>query len=303
MSTYNRDGQAIAAIGEELGAPGPAGRLGALLAEQETAARPPAPDLSPAQLKHRTDFEHDSDVLASRVLDEVRALDTGLRHGATEFGRTLQVRGGIEAVLDTTFTPAGLGNPWPYQLSWRQVDGFEATGDGAGADIQSGTFWASRYSVGGQLNAYAGLGAWITPEFQSCRLWVRPYVNWSGFDILQHRVFDPSVHEQRWAVAQVQLGIFVQSWYLAGGSFNTDATKWITLWNRSELNPVGSRNYQGTAFAGDYTLEAFGTSSRQYAIWATCRATAIAESGFAVATRASASVSCNMPAMLVGQIH
>jgi hypothetical protein len=99
----------------------------------------------------------------------------------------------------------------------------------------------------------------------------------------------------------VQLGIFIQSWDLSGGGFSSEPPKWVTMWNRSELNPMGSRNYQGNAFAGDYTLNASATSSRQYAIWAACRATAIAESGFAVATRASASVSCKMPFLFVGQ--
>jgi hypothetical protein len=37
MSVYDKDAQAIAAIGEALGAPGPGGRLGTLLAEQEAA--------------------------------------------------------------------------------------------------------------------------------------------------------------------------------------------------------------------------------------------------------------------------
>jgi len=297
-SVYDKDAQAIAAIGEALGAPGPGGRLGTLLAEQEAAARPPSPELSSAQRRRHEEFERDSKVLASQVLEEVKGLDTGFRHRAVPFDQIPHVRSN-DSVLDTTFSPGG---PWPYRLAWTQIDGFAAAGDSASADIHSGTFYASRYTTSGQLNAYAGLGVWITPQLQSCRLWVRPYVDWSGFDILQTRIYDPNVNEQRWGVAQVQLGIFIQSWDLSGGSFNSDATKWVTLWNRSELNPIGSRNYQGNAFAGDYILEAFASSSRQYAIWAVCRATAIAESGFAVATRASASVSCRMPFLLVGQI-
>ena len=109
-------------------------------------------------------------------------------------------------------------------------------------------------------------------------------------------------NEQRWAVAQVQLGIFIQSWDLSGGSFNSEPPTWVLAWNRSELNPSGSRNYQDNAFAGDYIQYAPATSSRQYAIWAVCRVTAIAQAGFAVDTRASASVSCKMPFLLVGQI-
>jgi hypothetical protein len=292
-STYDRDAQAIAAIGEALGAPGPAGRLGKLLAEQEAAARPRLPDLSPAQRKLREEFERDNKVLANRVVEELKVLDARFRDQTIPFAQTPNL------IIDSTFSPNG---PLPYTLSWTQIDGFPAAGDSANADIHSGTYYASRYTTSGELDAYAGLGAWITPQLPSCRLWVRPYVAWSGYDILQTRIYDPNVNEQRWAVAQVQLGIFIQSWDLSGGSFNSEPPTWVLAWNRSELNPSGSRNYQDNAFAGDYIQYAPATSSRQYAIWAVCRVTAIAQAGFAVDTRASASVSCKMPFLLVGQI-
>jgi hypothetical protein len=113
-------------------------------------------------------------VLASQVFEEVKALDAGFRHQVMLFDRIPHLS------VESTFSPNG---PLPYVLSWTQIDGFAAAGDGASADIHSGTFYASRYTTGGQLNAYAGLGAWITPQFQSCSLSVRPYVDWSGFDI------------------------------------------------------------------------------------------------------------------------
>jgi hypothetical protein len=233
-------------------------------------------------------------VLANQVLEEVKALDTEFRHRAMPLDQLPHF-----TIVDTTYSPNG---PVPYTLSWTQIGGFIATGDYANADIHSGVFSASRYTTGPQLDAFAGLGAWITPQFQSCRLSVRPYVVWSGYDTLQTKLYDPNTHEKQWAIAQVQLGIFIQSWDLAGGTPHSELPKWVTLWNRSELNPNGSKNYQATTFAGDFTMDAVATSSRQYAIWAVCRATAIAASGFAVATRASASVSCKMPFLLVGQI-
>ncbi|MEU6896238.1 hypothetical protein ABZ934_31740 [Streptomyces sp. NPDC046557] len=298
MTSYDEmDTQAISAM-EELWAPGPAERLNALLTEEEKAVqdvRPLPPDLSPDQQKLRANFEQDGEVLARQISEEVAALDLKFRNAATTTRKFPSIR---STTVDTTYSPDG---PNPYRYAARDVPGFEATGDGAAADIHTGTFWASRYTTSGQLTSRAAIGVTIVPE-QSCLLWVRPYINWSGFDILQHVDYMPGSGEQRRAFALAQVGILVSSRDLAGGNPVSVGQTHVDLWSRDELNPVGSRDYSGTAFAGDYQLRVPASSDRMFDVWATCRVYVLAESGFAVATRASSSASCSMPFMFVGQV-
>ena len=129
---------------------------------------------------------------------------------------------------------------------------------------------------------------------------VRPYVNWSGNDLLQHRVFDPQLGEQRWAVGLGQVGIIVQSRLLAGGDFRTDAIHWQDVWHRAELNPQGASDHDGTiGSAMGLALEVPATSERRYSVWVTCNVMVFADPGFAVATRASAAISCAVPFLVV----
>jgi hypothetical protein len=136
--------------------------------------------------------------------------------GKTQFEAILHVQDVvIPLVVATTFKPDvdGTGGPDCYRLTWEQVDGSPTGGsaDVAKANVRDGVFWVSRYVPSrGVGHAYAGLGVWIIPVLQSCRMLIRPYVNWQGWDILDHRVLDPSHgSELVRAIAGGHLGIYV----------------------------------------------------------------------------------------------
>jgi hypothetical protein len=93
----------------------------------------------------------------------------------------------------------------------------------------------------------------------------------------------------------------LQSWDLAGNGFRTDTTLWTDLWNRSEINPSGMRNYGGSVGLGTVTLRWLVTNQRQYAIWVACRAVVISQSVFDLEILASASVSCQLPVLFVDE--
>jgi hypothetical protein len=71
------------------------------------------------------------------------------------------------------------------------------------------------------------------------------------------------------------------------------------LWNRSEINPSGSRSYSGSVSASDLALSVLVTSQRQYAIWVACRAFVITQAVFDLDISSSASVSCELPLLFV----
>src|SRR4030095_2969213 len=108
---------------------------------------------------------------------------------------------------------AGTGGPWVYSLTWGSIDGGTGgAGIGLSANVREGTLSASHFTHGSnQRNAYSGIGMAIVPGLARCRLTVRPLVNWAGFDILSHRVFDPQSDPKAWGVAGGQVGLHVQS--------------------------------------------------------------------------------------------
>jgi len=266
--------------------------------DQREASRSTERELNPAARRLKASFERESRILASRVSAEMKVLDSKwgpLYDMALPPARELLHVYGADV--------AGTGGDAFYRLSWGDVEGGHGAGIGGSADPKTGKFWASHYSTGGERNAYAGVGVRLTPKLNWCRLSVRPYVNWSGFDILRHKVYDPQLNERRWAFGSARLGIVIQSWNPAGGAYNLDASHWVEVFRDVEQNPDAWRDYADTASSSTgLQVDALATSARQYAIWVCCRATVIADAGFAVATRASSSVSCHLPFLVVEEV-
>jgi hypothetical protein len=162
---------------------------------------------------------------------------------------------------------------------------------------------AGHYTTSGWLHAYAALGVQITPKIGAGFLSVRPYVNWAGNDLLQHRVFDASLNEQRWAVAEGSFHIFVQSTPVGGGASVTNSPPSVFAWRRAELNPQGASDHSGTISSADgLTIDVPCTSASSYAVWVVCKAAVFADPGFAVSTRSSISMTCDMPFMVVEEV-
>ena len=127
-------------------------------------------------------------------------------------------------------------------------------------------------------------------------------LNWMGYDILSTRVFDPQLNPQAWGVASGQIGLIIQSWDLAGNSGRTDTSQWTTLWNRSEINPSGMRNYSGSVGTPELQLSWLVNNQRKYAIWVVCRALVITQAVFDLDISSSASVSCQLPLLFVQEV-
>lgn len=295
------DGErAVAALRQHFTTPGTASRLAALVAQQEAAANAARPQRKDPDPQLRAAFEQDGLVLADRIAAE-RADRYDILENKRTFNHVLPTSRELLHVYGADRDGTGL--PQFYQLEWALVEPPGGTGTGARGDHRSGGISAEHYTTSGQLSSYAGVGMWLTPRIQLGSLSVRPYVPWSGYDILQHRVFDPSLHEQRWATGLAQMGIIVQSWDLAGRDPRLELSHWIQLWNRTELNPVGMRSYEGTENpSSGLTASVPAVSSRQYAIWVVCRALVAADPGFAVATRASASVTADVRFVVVEEM-
>jgi len=293
------DRRAIAALAEELATPGPAARLGKLVADQAAAALPDRSELSASAARKAAQFEREGKVLLKHVSGEVKLLDAQWKPWKSFFDVPLPAPRDLLHVFGPD--EAGTRGPSVYRLAWRH-DEDPAMGVRSSADVRTGKFWVEPYTVGPLLSSYAGLGVQMTPIL-SCFLSVRPFVNWSGFDVLSHKVYDPQFGEQRWATASAHLGIIVQSWNLQGGDPRLHARHWLELWRRSEQNPAGTRDYAGAG--GPSTglqVEVPASKNRRYAIWVCCRATVDADPGFAVATHAACGLSCHLPFLVVEEL-
>ena len=294
------DEQTIIAKQEELAAPGPSARLTKILREQEVASRPNELKLSDAAYRSVKDFERDTAALNKQVsaeLDYLNAkwdsplkLDLDLISPEVREGRILHVYGP---------DVHGTGEPKYYKLGWVHLDWGQA-----GADPRTGKLFASNYTTGPARFTVAQIGVKLRPTFPMCRLSVRAYTQFSGFDALHHRVHDPSLPEQRRAWALGSVGVKVDSWNLDGTGYFQDGLKWVDVWNRSEVNPSDSRQYENSVSSGDgLMVELLATNSRDYAIWVTCLVGVSADPGFAVSTYATSSIGCDVPFFVVEEIE
>ena len=174
----------------------------------------------------------------------------------------------------------------------------------ANVDTAKGTFFAANYTIGPPRFTVAQLGVKFRPSVPVCKLSVRAYAHFSGYDILDHRVHDDSLPEYRRAWALGSVGVRVDSWKLDGSEYRFEGLNWANMWDRSEVNPDDSREYDGSvSSSGGLIVEPLAVSSRDYAVWVTCRVGVSADPGFAVSTYATSSISCQVPFFVVEEIE
>jgi hypothetical protein len=293
--------RAVRAIRERFAVPGPIADLSRLVIEQEAASRAASiAALSPEARRLRANFERDRKVLADQVSPALQALHDQWR--PTHDGAPRALRDRLHFFGADRL---GTGRPGVYTLSWGHIDG---GGGGAGIGVRTslgdGTFSAEHSTHGSNnLSAYAGIGVSLIPSLDVCQLSVRPVVDWRGFDILSHRIFDTKLSPSGWGVAAAKIGLIVQSWDLAGNGLRTDGSRWVDVWRRNEVNPSGFRYYDGDSVdARSLLLEVLATSQRQYAIWVSCRAEVITQAQFDLDISASASVTCQLPYLAVEEV-
>jgi hypothetical protein len=296
------DELAVKAIESRFKTPGPAIELGRILDEQEAAIWSPGLKLKAKALRSKRSFDRDTEMLGDHISKATATLNN--KWGPAPFrplGPSPSFRDRLHVFVPD---PQQTGRASAYRLSWGHIDGgVQGAGIGARTDPTHGTFWASHYGYGGsQLNAYAGIGVRLSPSQPWSRLSIRPFVNWSGYDVLSHRLYDPQLTVTGWGTAHGQIGIHVQSWDHSGGAFNNDASRWVTAWNRSEINPSGTRDYNGTEDARTLQLEVLVSNQRRYAIWVSCRAFIGTQARFGLDIRAAASVSCQLPFLFVEEM-
>jgi hypothetical protein len=277
----------------------PIAGLARLLTEQETAAYRGDRKLGAKALRRQASFEHDRVVLAEHVASCSKALRSRwLPVHERPPAALAESRLGLNVFGPDTGEPGG---PTPYSLTWTQIDGGTGGVDiGATANVHDGTFSASHSTHGwNQFSAYAGLGGSYIPALKVSKLTISPWLNWHGFDVLSTRVFDPGPDPHSWGTAGAQVGLYLQSWDLAGNDFRTDTSKWAILWNRVEMNPSGMLTYDGSVGASDLQLTWLVNNQRQYAIWVVCRALVITQAIFDLDISSTASVSCQLPFFFV----
>jgi hypothetical protein len=292
------DASAVEALAARVVGDGPRQRLRELVEADEAAQRGDRSLLSAEAQRRAARFTRDSVTFARKVQSEVLEWND---RWAPVADMALPTARDLLHVFGPN--PEGSTSQWKYRLQWAEIDGGPGTGIDARVDLGKGTFVASHFSTSGERNSYAGLGVRFTPLLASCRLSIRPHVQWSGFDILQHRVFDPQLNEQRWARAVARIGLVVQSTKLDGSDPLTEVELWPEAWSRAEINPSGMRDYSGvTGSATGLAAEVTAVSTRRYSVWLCCMATVVADPGFAVSTRASCSISCSSPFLVVEEI-
>lgn len=288
---------AVAAMQDRFAPAAPVAELSRLVAAQEAAAAG-GTELSAEARLLQGSFVQDGIVLGRHIAAATGALQD--RWGPALDLAPSALRDRLHVFVPDT---AGTAGPFVYTTAWGLIDGGTGgAGIGSQTNLRNGTMSASHFTHGTNgLSAYAGVGMSIVPTLPLCTLSVRPVVNWSGFDLLSHRIFDPQLHPQAWGVAGAEIGVHVQSRDLNGGAFRNDGGRWETAWHRSEINPSGSRLYNDSMDARDLLVDVLATSQRRYVIWVSCRALVSSQARFGLDIWASASVSCQVPFVIVEQ--
>jgi hypothetical protein len=304
QATYDEDEfdrLALDAIQQKKTTLGPARRLAPFLAELE-ARFPARAELTDDARLELEQFDRDSVLLGEHLALEVET-QFAMLGGTVWVDRPWFVVQPPELKHFYGPDPQSTGNPNAYRLNWSHIDGFPGTGIDARPNAQNGTFSASHYATGNStLSALAGIGMRMSPNLDWCHLAVRPFVQWTGSDILNHHDAMPDLEEKRRGRASGAIGILIQSWDLNGGSFHEDADHYIDMWDRIETNPSGGRDYDGTADTNSLAVTILASGSRRYSIWVYCWAYVESQTGFAVATRSSAMIACHMPYLYVEEI-
>ena len=276
---------------------GSAAKFAELLAEQEKAAEP-VRELSQEALARQELFTRNGVQLGSllvegsdRLFERYKKYWTLTDPPAREPRDLLHVFG-----PDVT----GKKQEFFYRQRWASIDGSGA-GIGASADPTTGMFSAEQYRTGSnQADSYGGVGVSFRPRSHLCALSVRPIVQWHGLSIVAHRKYDPDVSAEAWAQSYGAIGVHVQSRSAPGQPIHQDAGRWVSMWNRFERNPSGTSYYDGTEGPTTIGLEGvFATDGREVMVWVSCRAFVMSQSVFNLDTRASASIGCFLPYLVV----
>jgi hypothetical protein len=263
---------------------GPASRIAPLLYEQERAASA-GRALGEEARRSAEAFERDMAAVTERVKAEVPARNARVR---APFGLPTHSANPLLHV----FGPGTLAWDWGW-----------AGDGGARANKDDATFWAENYTTGPARFSVAKVGVLLTPRLPTCKLSIRPYVRWSGTEILTHRVHQPDTTEQRRAWALGSVGISVDSFNVGGGGDFHDGEVWIDAWNHSEVNPTVNLDHDGVTTVSDgLQLEVFAASSRTYSIGIECRVGVSADPGFEVSTYATSSISCQCVYFVVEEV-
>jgi hypothetical protein len=286
MSTYGPDDETIYAKQEERVRKSRSKRFGGVLRDQDAARRGDRPELSDEAKRSVAEFEREVAELSRLVDAEIENL-VPLR--GPSFDHTAMTRDEHQHV----FGPGNLTEAWTWQ------------GDGnAGTDVANGTFYAYNYTTGPARFSVAQVGVKFQPTPALCKLSVRPYVRCSGYDILKHAIHQPDTHEQRRAWALGTVGIKIDSWDLGGGNYNVDGETVVKLWDRSEVNPTSSHDFDAAVSVSDgLILEPLAINSRQYGIWITCSVGVSADPGFEVSTYATSSIGCQLVYFVAEEIE
>jgi hypothetical protein len=286
MSTYGQDDETIYAKQEERVRNSRSTRFDELLRDQDAARHGHRPELSDDAKRSVAEFEREVAELNRLVDAEIENL---VPARGPSFDHTAMTRDEHLHV----FGPGTLTEGWAWQ------------GDGnAGSDVANGTFYAYNYTTGPARFSVAQVGVKFQPTPALCKLSVRPYVRCTGYDILKHAVHQPGTGEQRRAWALGSVGIKVDSWDPGGGNYNVDGETWVNLWDRSEVNPTISQEFDQSVTVSDgLILEPIAINSRQYALWITCRVGVSADPGFEVSTYATSSIGCQLVYFVAEEIE
>jgi hypothetical protein len=283
---YESDDEIIYAKQEERVGKSRSKRFDELLRRHDVARRGYRPELSDEAKRSIAQFEREVEELSRLVDAEIENL---VPPRGPSFDFPLLTRDEHLHV----FGPGNLTHAWTWP------------GEGqANADFQNGTFYAENYTTGPARFSVAQVGVIFHPTPALSKLSVRAYVSSTGFDILKSAVHDPSIPEERRAWALGSVGLKVDSWNPGVGDYNLDGETWVNLWDRSEVNPSSSRDYnQAVSVPDGLTLEPLAVNSRDYGIWVTCRVGVSADPGFAVSTYATSSIGCQLVYFVVEEIE
>jgi hypothetical protein len=299
LSADADDDRAIAALRDELVRERPGQGIDSFLMEQDVVRRGKA-ELSAAAQRSVKAFGRDATALRKRLAEGAQILQSHWE-SSLQFDKALPPARDLLHVYGPDV--AGTGGQWFYRLAWTHIDDTAGAGIGANVDLKKGTMGSSHYALGPGRNAYAGIGVRLVPQLDWCRLSVRPYLNWAGFDTLTHRVHDPQLDESRWATSIGLSGIIVQSWNASGGAYNLDARHFLEEWRRQEPNPSGSRDHGGLSSSGTgLQVDVLASGQRQYAVWVCVQVFVAADPGFGTSTYAAGSISGALPFVVVEEI-
>jgi hypothetical protein len=193
--------------------------------------------------------------------------------------------------------------PGEYEFGVGEADSFgigQATADRTTGEVHAREF----VTANGDALAFAIVGVNYRPAV-NCKLSVRPYLRWDGWDALQHHDAMPSLHQQAWCTVLGQVGIYIISSTPDGHLWHEDVSYWQNVWYRSEGNPSGTRSYDGveSSSTGLRVDGVLADKDRLYEIQVGVRAYASVAPTFAVTAGATAEIAATVPFFVVEEVR